>query len=57
MRQNGERRLLRLIDQIMDLRKVRQPGMKLNPSTGEVRVVRAQDLRIVRLPGATTGID
>ena len=34
MRQNGER-LLRLIDQIMDLRKFDNGKMKLNPSTGE----------------------
>ena len=34
MRQNGER-LLRLIDQIMDLRKFENGKMKLNPSTGE----------------------
>lgn len=42
MRQNGER-LLRLIDQIMDLRKFDNGKMKLNPSTGEfvsfVRVI------------------
>ncbi len=34
MRQNGER-LLRLIDQIMDLRKFDNGKMQLNPSTGE----------------------
>lgn len=34
MRQNGER-LLRLIDQIMDLRKFDNGKMKLSPSTGE----------------------
>ena len=32
---DGEQRLLRLIDQIMDLRKFDNGKMKLNPSTGE----------------------